>query len=59
MKKAAKSFDLILDTVPVKHNVDTYTPLLDVDGTLVIVGQIGPLEEPMTIPFVMARRTTP
>jgi uncharacterized zinc-type alcohol dehydrogenase-like protein len=56
MKGAASSFDLILDTVPVKHNVDTYTPLLDVDGTLVIVGQIGPLEEPMTIPLVMGRR---
>ncbi len=56
MKKAASSFDLILDTVPVKHNVDAYTRLLDVDGTLVIVGQIGPLEEPMTIPLVTGRR---
>jgi uncharacterized zinc-type alcohol dehydrogenase-like protein len=56
MKKAASSFDLILDTVPVKHNLDVYTPLLAVDGTLVIVGQIGPLEEPMTIPLIMGRR---
>jgi len=56
MKKAASSFDLILDTVPVKHNVDAYTRLLDVDGTLVIVGQIGPLEEPMTTPLVTGRR---
>lgn len=56
MKKAASSFDLILDTVPVKHNLDVYTPLLAVDGTLVIVGQIGPLDEPMTIPLIMGRR---
>lgn len=56
MNKAASSFDLILDTVPVKHNLDSYTPLLAVDGTIVIVGQIGPLEEPMTIPLVMGRR---
>ncbi|WP_026375962.1 NAD(P)-dependent alcohol dehydrogenase [Aestuariibacter salexigens] len=56
MKKATASFDLILDTVPVKHNVDTYTPLLDIDGTLVIVGQVGPLEESMTIPLIMGRR---
>jgi uncharacterized zinc-type alcohol dehydrogenase-like protein len=56
MKKAAASFDVILDTVPVKHNVDTYTPLLDVDGTLVIVGQVGPMEESMTIPLIMGRR---
>lgn len=57
LEKAASSFDFILDTVPVKHNIDTYTPLLDVDGTLVIVGQVGPLEEPMTIPLVMGRRS--
>ena len=57
MKGAAFSFDLIIDTVPVKHNIDTYTPLLDVDGTVVIVGQIGPLEEPMTAPLVMGRRS--
>ncbi|WP_100658619.1 NAD(P)-dependent alcohol dehydrogenase [Alteromonas flava] len=56
MKAAMASFDLILDTVPVKHNVDDYTPLLDVDGTLVIVGQVGPMEESMTIPLIMGRR---
>ncbi|MEZ4871950.1 MAG: NAD(P)-dependent alcohol dehydrogenase [Bdellovibrionales bacterium] len=56
MQKAASSFDFILDTVPVKHNFDTYVPLLDVDGTLVLVGQIGLMEEPMTIPLVLGRR---
>ncbi|MGU3493270.1 NAD(P)-dependent alcohol dehydrogenase [Xanthobacteraceae bacterium A53D] len=56
MKAAASSFDLIIDTVPVKHDLTPYMPLLDVDGTLVIVGQIGPLAEPSTVPFVLARR---
>ncbi len=56
MAKASGSFDLILDTVPVKHDFNTYTPLLDVDGTLVLVGQIGMMEEPLTIPLVMGRR---
>ena len=56
MKKAASSFDLIIDTVPVKHDINIYTPLLDIDGSLVIVGQIGPLDEPMTAPLVMGRR---
>ena len=28
------SFDLIIDTVPVKHDLNPYLPLLDVDGTL-------------------------
>ncbi|MEQ3638596.1 MAG: zinc-binding dehydrogenase, partial [Alteromonas sp.] len=50
------TFDLIIDTVPVKHSLDQYTPLLDIDGTLVIVGQIGPMEESMTAPLVLGRR---
>lgn len=56
MERAASSFNFILDTVPVKHNFDTYTPLLDIDGSLVLVGQIGPMEAPMTAPLVMGRR---
>ncbi len=56
MKKAAASFDFILDTVPVKHDVNVYMPLLDVDGSLVIVGQIGPMNEFMTAPIVFGRR---
>ena len=56
MKESKGSFDLILDTVPVKHDFNIYTPLLDIDGTLVVVGQIGPMEEPMTAPLVMGRR---
>lgn len=56
MKAAASAFDLIIDTVPVKHDVSIYTPLLDVDGTLVIVGQVGPINELMTIPLIMGRR---
>jgi uncharacterized zinc-type alcohol dehydrogenase-like protein len=57
MKEAAGSFDVILDTVPVKHDINIYTPLLDVNGSLVIVGQIGPLEEPVTAPLVLGRRS--
>ncbi|QXO18909.1 MULTISPECIES: NAD(P)-dependent alcohol dehydrogenase [Vibrio] len=56
MKASASSFDLIVDTAPVKHDLNIYTPLLDVDGTLVIVGQIGLMDEPLTIPLVMGRR---
>ena len=56
MAKAQSGFDLIIDTVPVKHDINSYMSLLDVDGTLVIVGQIGPLAEPTTIPFIMGRR---
>lgn len=43
LKGAASSFDLIIDTIPVAHSVEPYLPLLDVDGTLVIVGAIEEL----------------
>ncbi|KFZ39187.1 hydroxyacid dehydrogenase [Shewanella mangrovi] len=56
MAAAASSFDVIIDTVPVKHDVSMYASLLDIDGTIVIVGQVGPLDELMSIPFVMGRR---
>ncbi len=56
MEKAAASFDLIIDTVPVKHDLNPYLPLLDVDGTLVIVGQVGPIDEPVTAPLIFGRR---
>jgi len=56
MAKAASCFDLIIDTVPVKHDINPYIPLLDIDGTLVIVGQIGPLSEPSTVPLLLGRR---
>lgn len=56
MKAAASSFDLIIDTVPVKHDLNVYTPLLDVDGSLVIVGQIGTMDEPLTGPLIFGRR---
>ncbi|MCH1924333.1 NAD(P)-dependent alcohol dehydrogenase [Shewanella sp. C32] len=56
MAAAANAFDIIIDTVPVKHDVTMYAPLLDVDGTIVIVGQVGPLEEPLTLPLILGRR---
>ncbi|WP_127092206.1 NAD(P)-dependent alcohol dehydrogenase [Aquabacter cavernae] len=56
MAQAASGMDLIIDTVPVKHDINPYLPLLDIDGTLVIVGQIGPLTEPSTVPLLLGRR---
>lgn len=56
MAKARSSFDLIIDTVPVKHGLDPYVPLLDVDGTLALVGQVGPMAEQSTVPMILGRR---
>lgn len=56
MAAAANRFDFIIDTIPVKHDLNPYLPLLDVDGTLVIVGQVGPVDEPQTLPLIFGRR---
>lgn len=39
------SFDFLLNTIPVKHDLDPYIQLLGVDATMVLVGAIEPLEE--------------
>lgn len=56
MAAAANGFDFIIDTVPVRHDLNPYMPLLDIDGTLVIVGQLGAVNEPDTTPLIMGRR---
>jgi uncharacterized zinc-type alcohol dehydrogenase-like protein len=38
MREHSASFDMILDTVSVSHDLDAYTSLLRRDGTLVLVG---------------------
>lgn len=43
MKGAARSFDFILNTVPVKHDIQPYLMLLKPGGTQVIVGAIDML----------------
>ncbi len=57
MEKSAGAFDVIIDTVPVAHDVNDYISLLDVGGEVVIVGQVGPLENPTnTAPMLFGRK---
>ncbi|MFO1394095.1 MAG: NAD(P)-dependent alcohol dehydrogenase [Steroidobacteraceae bacterium] len=56
MAASGSRFDLIIDTVPVRHDLTPCLPLLDVDGTLVIVGQVGPIPETLSMPLLMGRR---
>lgn len=51
------AFDLIIDTVPSKHDVNIYTPLLDTNGSLVIVGQVGEVGTLSSIPLLLGRRS--
>ena len=45
MKASRNRFDFLLNTIPVKHNLNPYLGLLARNGTMVIVGAIEPLEE--------------
>ena len=56
MAEAANSLDLIINTVPVKHDINPYIPLLDIDGTIAMVGQVGPVDEPNVAPLIFGRR---
>jgi alcohol dehydrogenase (NADP+) len=44
MERHASYFDVIIDTVPVGHDVQPYIDLLARDGTVVLVGPISPME---------------
>lgn len=43
VKAAARRFDLVLDTIPVKHDLGPYLAMLRTGGVLVIVGAIEPI----------------
>jgi len=50
-------FDLIIDTVPYDHDLNPYIPTLSVNGTLVLVGYLGPLGTALnTAPLVLERK---
>lgn len=56
MANAASTFDVIIDTIPVPHDVTSYVRLLDVEGALVIVGNLGAMEGFSSLPLIMGRR---
>ncbi len=56
MKAAQNSFDFLLNTIPVGHDVDPYMALLKRDATMVIVGAIEPMKQVNTAPFIFKRR---
>ncbi|MDF7630722.1 NAD(P)-dependent alcohol dehydrogenase [Erwiniaceae bacterium L1_55_4] len=56
MRKSAAKFDVIIDTIPVRHDISPYVNLLDVEGVLVIVGNLGDMEGFNTLPLIMGRR---
>ena len=57
MKKHAGSFDFLLNTVPVKHDINPYLQLLKRDSTMVMVGAIEPLEPMNGANLIMGRKS--
>jgi alcohol dehydrogenase (NADP+) len=58
MKQHERSFDLIVNTVAVSHNLDSFLSLLKRDGTLVLVGvPEHPHPSPSVFNLLMARRS--
>jgi len=58
MKSVAGRFDLIIDTVPSVHDLNPYLPTLALDGTLVLVGYLGPLDPTLnTVPLILGRKS--
>jgi uncharacterized zinc-type alcohol dehydrogenase-like protein len=51
-------FDLIIDTVPMSHDINPYMPTLALDGTLVLVGYLGDLNPMLnTVPMIRGRKS--
>jgi uncharacterized zinc-type alcohol dehydrogenase-like protein len=51
-------FDLIIDTVPYMHDINPYIPTLNISGTLVLVGYLGPLDPFLnSAPLIMGRKS--
>ncbi len=51
-------FDLVIDTVPYVHDINPYVPTLNISGTLVVVGYLGPLDPFLnSVPLIMGRKS--
>ena len=55
MKAAARSIDLMINTIPVPHDINAYVSLMKVDSTIVIVGNLNDFETVSPGPLVMNR----
>lgn len=57
MAKEAASFDFLLNTIPVSHDVAPYVALLKLDGTMVLVGALTPIDAFAGGSLMLPRRT--
>ena len=58
MKAVRNEYDVIIDTVPYNHDLNPYINTLNVNGTLVLVGYLGKLEDMLhTVPLIRGRKS--
>ena len=57
LQAMAGKFDFLLNTIPVPHDFNLYMPLLQVDGTMCIVGAVGPTAELNSGNLIFGRRS--
>ena len=57
MQSQMNSFDFLLNTIPVGHDINPYMELLKTDGTMVIVGAVEALTKASGVPFIFKRRS--
>ncbi|MBB5045306.1 putative zinc-type alcohol dehydrogenase-like protein [Rhodopseudomonas rhenobacensis] len=57
MAKAKGSFDFLLNTIPVGHDVNPYLELLKLDGAMVLVGALTPLDPVLGGNLIHGRRS--
>jgi uncharacterized zinc-type alcohol dehydrogenase-like protein len=57
MESVMNNFDVIIDTVPYAHDLNPYVNTLATNGTLVVVGYLGPIDPVLvTVPMIMGRK---
>ncbi|MGM0769009.1 MAG: NAD(P)-dependent alcohol dehydrogenase [Pseudomonadota bacterium] len=56
MEAAAETFDFMLDTVPVQHDLNPYLNCLNYDGTHIIVGLLESVEPPLEAGALVFKR---
>jgi uncharacterized zinc-type alcohol dehydrogenase-like protein len=58
MKAAKGRFELIIDTVPYAHDLNPYITTLDINGTLVLVGFLGSIDQALnSVPMIVGRKS--
>ena len=58
MNRVKGKFDLIVDTVPNVHDINPYVTTLNISGTLVLVGYLGPLDPFLnSVPMILGRKS--